>query len=361
MHIHSILSSFAAAALFASPPLAGEIRGSSLPEVSRAEIVLQDPTVLHPAGQSHGMPEVSLAEIVLQDYTVQHQDAGQLQNLLEDLVGRNFLVKERGGQSVENIQRLGQSLILYDTKEQVARLLETLKRLDVPPQSAPAGLQLRTLEYVPRFISLDTSFDALRSFIQSFDPRRTGSSVPNVSTVKERGMLVLRDTETQVAEMLALLKRIDQPEKQVLITVYVIGPVDAAGGTPLPPELAQNLAKLLPQFRFGMNGIAMLQTSVGGERELSLSLDGGRSGSFQLAFRPVAFDAETSSLTVERCVLRQDVFQDISSGGDTPARRQFTGVKDVFSTNTVFRGGEYTVLGATGAEPVLVVVRVAPL
>ena len=33
----------------------------------------------------------------------------------------------------------------------------------------------------------------------------------------------------------------------------------------------------------------------------------------------------------------------------------------VFSTDTLFRGNEYTVLGASGMEPIFVVIRVAPI
>ena len=33
----------------------------------------------------------------------------------------------------------------------------------------------------------------------------------------------------------------------------------------------------------------------------------------------------------------------------------------VFSTDTLFRGNEYTVLGASGMDPIFVVIRVAPM
>ena len=62
-------------------------------------------------------------------------------------------------------------------------------------------------------------------------------------------------------------------------------------------------------------------------------------------FRPIAYDAQTGSLSVSRCGLFQP---------DTPSLDERT----YFQTSAIFRGGEYTVLGAVGTEPVFLVVRV---
>ena len=184
-----------------------------------------------------------------------------------------------------------------------------------------------------------------------------------MSEVEERGLIVLRGRSEQVDRMLELLARVDVPEKQVLVTCMLVGSGIAPDAPPLPSDFVANLAKLLPQQQFGQLGMALLQTSVGSDRTVSLEIETGRrlangmvapGGTYQLTFQPVAYDAKTSSLTVESCRLIQ--VQKLA--GESP---EVTG-REIFTTNTTFRGGEYTVLAATGADPfLLLAVRVTPI
>ena len=60
---------------------------------------------------------------------------------------------------------------------------------------------------------------------------------------------------------------------------------------------------------------------------------------YGLRFHPLAYDTETGSLSVEDCALLY--YQDVS-----------------FTTNTVLSADQYTVIGATGAKPIFVVIKV---
>jgi hypothetical protein len=247
---------------------------------------------------------------------------------------------------------LGDNVVLYDTEVYVTRMLASLKELDQPGPGADQGnsAQLMTIEYTPNFISLDVALSALGSFQRHVSDRE--STYQNISFARERGLLVVRETKDRLAEIEALLMRIDTPKPQVLITCYLVRGGDTAGD--LPEELSSNLEKLVPGFRFEQVGFGMLQSAVVPNTLVSLKLDTNYGDSFELSFAPIAFDQATSSLSVANCTLfKRGAQAGTVSAGDARSR--------VFSTDTLFRGNEYTVLGASGMDPIFVVIRVAPM
>jgi hypothetical protein len=270
------------------------------------------------------------SELVLDQYRVQHVDPKQLYELAEKLVGRHYYVREHGGTSsnaLGSLRRLADTIVLYDTKAQIERARELLARLDV----ARPETDRRSVEYRPRFVSLETVKDAVRELV-------------DLSLVQERSLVVLHDSAARADAALAVLKRIDVPEKQVLLTCQLIEVGGGPQGPALPKELVDNLQKLLPQSQFAQVGMAMLKTSVGGRKSIALHIDAAGT-SYQLAFTPVSFDEASAALTIENCTL-------IEQDEGEP--------RELFRTNTVLRGGEYTVLAATGATPRMLVVRVTP-
>jgi hypothetical protein len=282
-----------------------------------------------PQEQPVGVPLVSLSEIVLDQYPVEHVDADDLFQLANSMVGRTYFVKESNAK-ISGLRQLGRTIVLYDTKEQVQRARELLARLDKAREDSSSSPR-KVLEYRPRFVSLNTAAAAVGELV-------------NFSLVKERGMLVLHDDAEDVESALALLQRIDVAEKQVLLTCQLLEVGGERQGPPLPRELVDNLLKLLPESAFTQVGMAMLKTSVGGQEPLSIVID-ANDAIYRFSALPVAFDESTGSLTVSDCSLIEEIF---------PHPRQ------LFLTNTVLRGGEYTVLAATGATPRLLVVRVTP-
>lgn len=304
------------------------------------------------------VPILSLSEIVLEQYPVQHADPDDLLEIASSLVGRYYFVQEHGGRAsnpVTNLRQLGRTVIVYDTPEETKRALAILGRLDVAPSTGAQAM--RTVEYAPRFVSLKTVTESLKPF------DHVGFQL---SDVDERGLVVIRGRSDEVTAMLELLARVDVPEKQVLVTCTLVGSSSAPDALPLPKDLAENLAKLLPEHQFSQLGMALLQTSVGSERPFSLGIESGRrlpngfvttGSTYQFTFQPVAYDEKTGSLTVERCQLREALGGSAGSADAPPER-----MREIFTTNTTFRGGEYTVLAATGADPfLLLAVRVTPI
>lgn len=295
------------------------------------------------------VPVLSLSELVLEQYPVKNADPDDLFETASSLVGRHYFVREHGGRAsnpVLNLRQLDRTLIVYDTPDETKRALALFARLDSVPDAG--GQEMRTVEYAPRFVSLKTVAQALQPL------NHPGF---HFSDVEERGLVVIRGRSDQVAAMLELLGRVDVPEKQVLVTCTLLGADPAPDAPALPKDLADNLAKLLPQHRFSQFGMALLQTSVGGDRPFSLGIETpGRFGApvgdtYQFTFQPVAYDEKTGSLTVERCQLKV-----VRAGAPSSE------IREIFTTNTTFRGSEYTVLAATGANPfLLLAVRVTPI
>ncbi|MSR63977.1 MAG: hypothetical protein EXS08_16255 [Planctomycetes bacterium] len=283
--------------------------------------------------ETDGTPVLSLADIVLDQYAVKNVDAEELFALADSLAGRQYYLKERGGvdtSPVDSLRMLGDSIVLYDTKAEVARVKELLARLDVVREVGTSAFQAS--EYRPRFLALDTVARAIGSRVDSYD------------VLEERGLLVLKGQHADVEEALAFLKRIDVPEKQVLLTCQLVEVGGAQQGPALAKDLLDNLQRLLPQTQFSQAGMAMLKTSVGSSEQISLQIDTAVL-SYSLSFTPVAFDEGSGSLTITDCSLVEQ----------NPGYR-----RELFRTGTVLRGGEYTVLAATGATPKLLVVRVVP-
>lgn len=276
-----------------------------------------------------GPPVLELSELVLDQYPVQNVNPSELYKLAQQLTGRVYRLEGNGEENLSGLRLLGSKIVLYDTQEQVKRVRELLARLDVPREESRTSW--KSLEYRPRFLSLEAVENTIEDRV-------------SVNRVAERGLLVLSADGDELESVLELLKRIDVPEKQVLLTCLLIEVGQNVNAPPLPRELLENLQKLLPQTQFVQTGMAMLKTSVGAGDAISILVESLEGDEYRLAFTPVAFDESSVSLTVAECRLMQ-------AWGNA-------GERELFRTNTVLHGGEYTVLAATGSAPKLLVLRV---
>lgn len=283
------------------------------------------------SGALRGPLTVSVADLVLERYVVQHVDENELAQTVSSLVGRNLFVKENGigALPIFSLRQLGGTIVIYDTKEQAQRARALLESLDVPP---PADAHYsRTLDYRPRFVSLDAALEAVIDLV-------------DVKVSNERGVLTLSGSTGELEQAGAYLKSVDVPERQVLLSCLLLevgaGKTDAG----VPAELLENLRKLLPESQFSLAGRALLKTSVAARGEIAVQIEStGKRYRFGLA--PQAFDEATGSLTVTNCSLVEEAD---------------SGPRVLFETSTVLRGGEYTVLAGTGATMRLLVVRILP-
>jgi hypothetical protein len=294
------------------------------------------------------LPVVPADQLVLEYLTVPNGVDTEVLGALMRLHRRDILVENGDGSlrgPLSNFQSADDSLLLYDTADYVAKVKDTLAKVTgaVPK---PVDVALRTEVYVPRFVEVGRLVRLLDPLQRSVSTRsasgRGWDESRNITFQESPSMIVLNDTPEQVTRMLELLARIDQAPPQVLVTCWLVrGSFEDQGLYGLPPELVENLKKLLPYSHYGLVTTAMVRTSVmaGMERSLSGTYDAG--GDFRLQMRPGAADMAGKRLAFER-------IEFTSSEGHS------------FDTSAVLGFDDFTVLGAAGSEPLLVVLQVKP-
>jgi hypothetical protein len=273
-------------------------------------------------------------------------DVHEVFQLARELYGRWLHLSERGGVGgapVFNLQRLGGSLLVYDVPEQALFIKERLLELDAQAALASAGERsqpaIQTVEWSPRHVSVDTAWRAIAGMqrtVMTNDAHGAHTQSPNITRAEGANMIVLRETTERMGTLKSLLERVDQPEEQLLITCMVIAATDGTpDGPALPTELTDDLAQLVPFDKFSMLSLGVMRSSVRSE-QIELNMD----NAWQLEIEPEAFDSALGRLT---------------------AKVAFKGVGQSFRTRTTIGLGEYTVLGATGREPVFAVIQARAL
>lgn len=314
-----------------------------------AQELEQDRAREDPMQKAYEMP------LEVEYYRPKKADAGKLARLAQQLFGNGFRGAEFVGPlaSPATILEFGQSVLIRGYEPQVREVLNQLTRLDAEWQDGPAGGRLETLQYRVRHVSMDSIAAALDPFerpivegdVQAMQQARAMSI--NVGVLRERGLVIVRDTPERLKTIRGVLEAIDVPATQLLVTAYVIhGNTDAAKEDPrLPAELTRDLKQLVPYSGFELLSIGFLRSDGVGPMLLEVELQGG--ADFRLQLRPQAYDPEGGALNLSDCE-----FQISENTGQARKRR--------FSTSALLRQGEYTVLGGLGDTPVLVVLRLAP-
>jgi hypothetical protein len=284
----------------------------------------------------------SADDVVTEFYTPENSSVHELIRVAAQFHGRSFYVEERGGYNarpLENLQLLGDSILIYDKPDYTTSLLAALKLLDRGNADEPGRQAIVTRHWSPGFVSVNTGLGALQPFNRSVflvDDQGREHAVGNVSMLQNQNVLVLRDSPDQVDQMLELLEVIDQPETQLMVTTMVLRGVRGDSEDDVPAELTRHLSQLVPYDTFSVEAMGMVRTSARA-REIQIKLDGRN----RLVFEPDAFDRESLSLSGMCHFDSADGFQ--------------------FETRTSVAAGEYTVLGAAGEVPLLVVLRIMPL
>ncbi len=296
------------------------------------------------AAQPDRLPLVPSSELVTYFVNPRWVGTAEAFEIARNLYGRDYYVVERGGYAsrpVSNLQWLGDSIIVYDVEARAHAISDALGALDEEMGRAePPSVALETLSWGPRHVSLDgawTAISNLRREIDARDERGGRLEVPNLTLVRERGLILIQETPERLATVRGLLERIDVPEPQLLVTCLILeGTNDpAAGAQALPAELTANLSQLVPFTHFQQVGFGVVRSSARAA-EITLQLD----QNLKLVLRPEAFDAQTGQMTAS-----------VKYGSHLQG----------FETRTTIAADEYTVLGAAGGRPVFTVIRLHPL
>lgn len=301
-------------------------------------------------------PSYTRDQLELTTYTPRWIDAEELYGVAEEMFGRLILVDNR---HIQNINVLYDSLLIYDLPAECARITTTLTGLEQRYLDANAEEYVDTdlpllhdiplLDFRLRAMELDAALQALQPNMREISARNSDGeylSFPNVQPMND-ALLLLRDTQQNLDAMRSLLQKLDQPPPQVSVSAWVLrgGSVDAAVG--LPAELGKNLSVLLPGMKFAVESRGMLQSSAEPGHQIQLRMRGAEETRYDLNLITGPYDAENGRMTLQSCE-----FFVQPEGEDAEL---------LFETSTVLRLGEYAVIGLTGAEPVMLVLRFAPL
>jgi hypothetical protein len=305
------------------------------------------------SGAKSGAPRVVAtdADLLLERVLLQYKEAGEIEKDISMMLGRTISV-ERNGEiaQVRNIVGSGGAFLVYDTPENVRRIQKTIELLDVKPTPRPDSRQPMVVEeFSPRYITLGDCSSALKIYSRSITTYDFGreNNVPNVSFVQDRGTIILRDTEAQVGEMSKLLRSLDVPKAQVLITCTVVEAVELSkNDTNLPQDLVKDLAELTGRQSFRTVTMGMVRTAVRSDRSVEINMNGADNVEIKLTLRAAAYDDKTEVLTLD--AVQFSMLTPLPSGGRT---------QQSFLTSTVLPSNSYTVIGAAGSQPIFVVLR----
>ena len=296
-------------------------------------------------------PIVSAEELELHYYTARSDsDPDDLLDALVGLGRRRYFVRNADGSitgPVDNVRGFGNSttLVIYDLPEQIERITTILADLEraTADDSEPADV-LEVAEYTPRSVSAGSLYSSLQPFARVIGVPGT-QGVPNIRLVEEPARLVLRETPENLRQILACLERVDVAAPQFVVKCWLLGGSEQDTPGDLPPELVDNLRRLVPHGRFEPVSMALLRASLGAGQEQQLRGEfrrGGETERFELELVPGGFDSRTQVLSFERCAFEATTGQQ-------------------FATAAAVGLGEYVVLGAAGSEPLYVVLRVMPV
>lgn len=302
---------------------------------------------------------LAMEDLALSSFSPKHADPADLFDAAAQFHKRSVLVQsgpDRSVRAVSNMTLFGRTILVLDQPGEVPRILETLQQLDGieearfreardAGEAAPEpARRFETIQYSPRFVSVTTAALALEPFRRDLlllGEQGEQYQRANLTVLREAGMLVVRDTAENLGRMREVLASVDRPAPQVLVEVQLLEETEGAGQG-LPGELRTGLEELLGTASFQEVAASSLRVSVQPEQEVELLLQG--QVAWRLQFECSVFDAETGTLALSDCALREE-------GARSP----------LFVTSCSVRAGEYTLLGAAGGKRLLTVLRMRPM
>jgi hypothetical protein len=231
----------------------------------------------------------------------------------------------------------GGKILVKGNEREMPGVLAQLKQLDQSYTSEVPTRRVETFHYQVRHVPLEPIFLCLH---QTFGGQGVDSA--NISMIEDRGVVIVRGTPSMVKEAATLIKGLDVPRPQVMVAFYIIrGTSKEEADQLVPADLSRDLSTLVPYEAFEILTTAFLPTDTVSRMEMEVDLADDW-GVCQLQLHPQAYDQGSGALTfgkIEFTILPNN----------QPRR--------TFSTSTSIRRGQYTVLGAVGADPVFVVAQ----
>lgn len=282
------------------------------------------------------------------DFTIsvfepRHGDVRVLGNLAMRLLNRTIPAASGGTQN--SISVTNERIVVRELPEAIGGVLEKLAVLDHALSAKGDDAPVESVEYTPRSLTAQSAMQALGPFTQ----HRTGQQPTIMHMINERGALILQGRSSDLVAALELLRRVDRPAPQVMLSAYVLTGSDEADGN-ASAEVADALRELLPYRSYSVQGASVVRVAAQPTSQFNIDLAGPKRGmqptTYHLQGSIAAYDPDAPSLT----------FQHLSatvSGG--------AGAQQLFRTATTIYGDEYAVLGVAGGVPTFVVLRLKPV
>ncbi len=408
------------AAAFAAKPSAGASPRAAplLAPIARQERGKSPPTAPAPApalAPLGACPAIDERDAVLTTYTPSYLDVATLESLANDLFGALQAVEQwdRERQQVVNLLEVdqfltfGRSLLIRNSAAHAAQIVATLREFEAREQQLAEkeeeaarrhsalqqaaleesggiskGSKRTTREFRPRHVPLELLQQALQPF-QRFLAVGPSEQRTNFNWIVPANLLLVEETAERLEEIAALIERIDRPAPQLQVTALILqssplGTTPGGAAGDLPGELYEALATIAPSAEFSVLSSAVLRCTVRPDRRCRLSssealntsganatpvpdpahLSGlsqaGNPSRWDLSFVPAAFDVEDGVLELSKCTFELQRGQSRTAPASGTANQSF---ETEFSAAL----GEWTVIGAVGAQPVFVALRLDPV
>ncbi|MBL8842951.1 MAG: hypothetical protein JNL90_15640 [Planctomycetes bacterium] len=355
-------------------------------------------------------PAIDERDAVLTTYMPSYLDVATLEALANDLFGGLLTVEQWDNDrelvvnrtKVDQFLTFGRSLLIRNSAAHAAQIVATLREFEEREQQVDereqeeAQRQLAvqqatneasggvfreakriTREFRPRHVPLALLQQALQPF-ERFLVVGINEQRPNFNWIVPANLLLVEEKAERLEEIATLIERIDRPAPQLQVTALILqsNPLGtAAGGTAdLPGELGEALALMAPSAEFSVLSSAVLRCTVRPDRRCRLSSSEDLSKSvasepaahraglppasnpsrWELSFAPAAFDAEHGTLELSQCNFELQRAQSHGAQASSSANQSF-------ETEFTAAIGEWTVIGAVGAQPVFVALRLDPV
>jgi hypothetical protein len=286
---------------------------------------------------------------IIEYYTPRKASVVPLNNTIVSLLQARYM---RG----VHFSVLGETLLIQAQASLMPEVLALVEQVDrnYATRGERAAIDEEQVIYKLKYVSLNAVREALRFMDRAFMPNQPATAPTGLSIgyVEERGVILVRGSSADVAQAVAILAELDVAPPSLMLTCYLVQASTEESSPRLPAALVRDLAALVPYKGFELLSSGMLPSNGGSELGLDVELAGDR-GEFNLTMRPAAYDPKLGLLS-----LSQIKFQ-MSLNETVDGKRQRT--QRSFATSTSLATDKFTVLGAVGADPVFVVVRMTQL
>lgn len=302
--------------------------------------------------------------VVVEYYTPKRAPVETLSTSLTQMFRANITMVSTG--SVPFLSSFGETLLVQAPANYMKDILNTIRECDANyvGSSEHNAQTSEHWQYEVKHVSLNAVRSALQflSHPQGVPQGRGAGRVGmQVSFVDDRSLVLAQGTRGEIAQAKSIVEVLDVAPPRLMLTCYLVRGAEESSPH-LPQDLVRDLGQLVPYKNFEVLSTGVLPNDAIGKMSLRVDL-ADNMGRFELEMQPSAYDSQTGQLSLSSIDFSMQLSvvieeQDQKRGVNTREKKM---IDRSFSTSTSLHSNQYTVLGAVGANPVFVVVRLSQL